>query len=184
MEVDGLFNKLKERKKAGVNTLEMIVIVLIFILMFGFFLDVFFVLNQHYVASKEANVITRQLAVQGGTTHFTPHYTMYSGDTYITVPNFYHRVNSRIEGVGAEVNPRIYVTSYEENGAIGSSSALHDGNEIYMTYQQPFTVQLSYDYKWQIMGQMIPGMGGTRTRNIRRSSVSERDMGVNYGEPR
>ena len=166
--------KMKElQSKRGFNTLEMIAIVIIFLTMFGFFLDTFNILNQHYVASREANIVTRQLAVQGGVTHNKPYNYDRYGQKYVTVSQLQQRVLNNLDGVGTEPNAKLYVTAYGPNRAVVKSASISTGDIIQMEYQQPFTLQLSYEYKWQIMGQMIPGMGGVRTRHIERSSVSE-----------
>lgn len=158
-------------RKAGISSLEMIAVFMMFMLMLGFFFDTFTLLNQHYVASREANIVTRQIAIQGGVGTRQPFSHVRYGQSYETSLSIHRRVRNRMRGVGVD-DYSIYLNPNEEGVHTGWIE-IRPSSTIPIPYQENFEFLLEYEYEWQMMGQMIPGMGGTRTRRIQRSAVSE-----------
>lgn len=158
-------------KKAGISSLEMIAVFMMFMLMLGFFFDTFTLLNQHYVASREANIITRQIATQGGVNTMQPYSHSRFGQEFQTSLAINRRVNERMRGVGVD-DYSLYLNRNVE-GMHSGWMELTPAARLPIPYQENFEFILEYEYEWQLMGQMVPGMGGTRTRRIQRSAVSE-----------
>ena len=169
-----MLNKLRSKlkNKKGMGTIEFIVVMTIFIGIFGFFIDSFYILNQHYVASREVNIVTRQVAMQGGVMTSPPEGYNRFGQDYATGVSIHKRVSKRMAGVGAE-DYRIMISPHDENGASLGWQELNSASNIPLPYQENFELALSYKYKWNIMSQIIPGMDGERTTTLVRSGVSE-----------
>lgn len=162
----------RNASKRGVTSLEMIAIFVIFMSMFGFFLDMFTMLNQHYVVAREVNVVTRQLAVQGGVSPRAPadNFNRFA-KTYGTGQDIHLRLRENLGGVGI-TNYHVYIKP-QTGSATVNGVELKPATTLAIPYQDNFELQLTYDYEWKLMGQLIPGMGGTRTRTVQRSAVSE-----------
>lgn len=160
-----------KKSKSGLSSLEMIAVFMVFMLMLGFFFDTFNVLNQHYVASREANIITRQIAVQGGVGTSEPAHLTRMGQQYQTSLAINHRARERLSGMGVD-SFDLYLKPNEEGMETGWYE-LTPSAVVSIPYQENFEFMLEYEYEWTLMGQMIPGMGGSRTRTIQRSAVSE-----------
>lgn len=163
----------KKTEKKGMNTLEFMFIMLIFMLMLGFFFDMFIILNQHYVAEREASIITRQIAMQGGVEVHEPSNYNRFGQDYATSLNIHQRVNNRLDGVNIE-NYTLYINRHS-NDTEDSWMELTPGTILPIPYQENFEFVLEYEYEWLVMGQFldIPGLGDARTRKVQRSAVSE-----------
>lgn len=167
-------NKLKLselEEKEGINTLEMIAVVLIFVIMLGFFFDTFVILNKQYVASKEMNVATRQIAMQGGIEPVVPDKYNRFGQDYASSPKFIHTIKQNLAGVN--------ITEFEMGvrpdkvGQMGSYREITPGTSAKIEYGDKFTLRLDYQYEWNVMGGIVPGLKGSKTRTIMRSAVSE-----------
>lgn len=168
-----VLNKIKKRynkkDKKGLGAIEFVVIMTIFIMILGFFIDAFIILNQHYVASREVNIVTRQIAMQGGVNTSEPTGYNRFGQDYGTGVVIHKRLNKRLGGVDIDgyrvlINPQYQHGGWQE---------LTTASQIELDYQENFELTLQYKYEWFITGQLIPGVGGERTRTLIRSSVSE-----------
>lgn len=163
--------QIKNNGKSGVNTLEMIAIALIFMVMFGFFFDTFIILNKQYVASKEMNVATRQIAMQGGLEPVIPEDYNRFGQDYASSPAFFSTITNNLAGVD--------IVEFEMGlrpDLIGQRGAFYQvtpSTSARIEYGDKFTLRLDYKYKWHVMGGIVPGLKGDKTRTIERSAVSE-----------
>ena len=166
------YKLIDKRKKSGMNVLEFLVIVLIFMLMFAFFFDSFVILNQHNVATREANIVTRQIAMQGGVGNYEPAGYNRFGQDYETSFKIHQRVKNRLEGVNVE-NYKMYIERHGDDPLTAGHTEITTGSSIPIPYQESFEFVLQYEYKWGVLGQFIPGLDKARTRTINRSGVSE-----------
>lgn len=162
--------KTKKQKK-GMNSLEFVFALIVVILALGFFFDTFTILNQHYVASREANIITRQISIQGGVGIQQPTSFNDFGVDYATSGDINYRINEHLKGVGVDKHT-MYVRPTDPDIETAWTE-LSPAAVLNIPYQENFEFLLEYEYEWVVMGQMVPGMKGPRTRTIERSAVSE-----------
>lgn len=168
---DRIKNKLNNKDKKGITTLEMILIVMMFVFMLGFFLDSFMILNKQLVATKEANMITRQIAVQGGVSPRVPDGYNRFGQNYMNSAQIIKNVDSRLGGVGID-DYKVAIKNKTANNS-NEFTLITEKSNVPIEYKDNFEVRMDYQYEWFILGQMVPGMSGENTRTIVRSGVSE-----------
>lgn len=173
-----MYNKIvqiiKERKvnqKAGVNSLEMVAVFVIFMIMFGFFFDTFIILNKQYVATKEMNVATRQIAMQGGLEPVAPEKYNRFGQEYASSNRFMSTVTRNLNGIGIEefeigIRP-------DTVAQIGNYRIITPSTSAKVEYGDRFSLRLDYEYTWPVMSKIVPGLNGIKIRTIERSAVSE-----------
>lgn len=176
-EVGQLLNKFKlklkgkKHDKSGAVSIEMVAVFLIFMMMLGFFFDTFTILNKQYVASKQANILSRQIAVQGGVYDRQPQDYERFGQDFVVTGELIAGTRQKLGGVGIEdFELGVHVPKRYAEGAY---LQLQPNNGVKLAYGERFEFKLDFKYEWQVMGQMIPGMGGEKTRTIIRSAVSE-----------
>lgn len=164
-------NELKKKKsKKGVSTLEYIGYILIFVLMFGFFLDIFQITLQHVEATRAAQTITRQVSVQGGFSHTPEGNDIYN--TY-TSGELYNATSRRLNARRVEPNSVVIGVREirDEVPGVWHEVGL---DELSIDYHVPFEVLVEYEYEWRVSSYWVPGLSGPRTRTVSQSGVSER----------
>lgn len=172
-------NKRIKNRKKGSSAIEFVVGLLIFVLLMGFFVDMFLITNKQYTVAKQANVITRQLSVQGGVQQAMPPGYSGTNETYVNSRELYYNIRATLDGAGIETEEySVTLTSYDENGSIKEKIPLSPSTSFLVDYQDRFDIRIDYSYEWTITGQLVPGMGNERQSNQVRSSVSEYDYGI------
>lgn len=165
--------KRMENPKKGAHAIEVIIGMLIFILLFGFFFDMFYITNKQFTVDRQIGILSRTIAVQGGVKRSAP--TGYSdNEAYMTSAEMSAHIQRVMRDIDIEPDEyHVMVTRYNEHNQPVDMRALNAATQFEVDYEQRFELYISYNYKWTLMGQLVPGMGGTREAVRRRSNVSE-----------
>lgn len=170
----------KRNPKKGANAIEVIIGMLIFMLLFGFFFDMFNITTKQFSVDRQIGIVSRTIAVQGGVKRSAP--SGYSAnETYLTATQLHGHIGAVMRDIN--VLPGEYsvrLTRYNANNQPVSTRTLTATTEFEVDYEQRFEVEIQYSFKWKLMGQLVPGMGGTRTATRKRSNVSEYRYRVSY----
>ena len=151
--------KLKYIKNTkGASSIEFVISLFIFILLFSFVFDLFFIAYRQYAVSKEANNLIRIVTTQSGVLKNAPNNFPGGDDNYLTVKEMSDRIKDKFSGMG--------ITNY--NVAISAESDIMPGVEkiillpnvsssgIQTDYRDYIKVSINYEYKWGLWSQLLP----------------------------
>lgn len=167
-----LKEKLKEQK--GFGLFEYVIGLLIFVALICFLFDVVTITYKQYVVSQQTNVIARQLGVQGGIMNQAPKGFPGGDKAYVDSRELVKQVNDHLEGVGIESNEwNLNLIRYDKNGRVVETRKLTTATNFKVDYQSAMDIELTYKYKWNVWGQIIPGTSDEKEAIQKRYVTSE-----------
>lgn len=153
-------NKLKNQK--GISTLEFAICLMIFILVFSFFFDLFLIGYRQYTVSREVTNISRIVADQSGSLSVTPKDFPGGPDSYFTTTKLYKKLNSTFQGLGIGKNDwnmrmRIKTKNPKTGKSLYKTAAITPGAPgIACDYRDYIEIIVDYNYKWSLWNQFLP----------------------------
>ena len=166
--------KRKSKSKKGSSVLEFAFGLLTFVLLAAFVVDIIVVTNKQYTVSQTANQIVRQMSVQGGVKPSAPIGYPGGNQAYMDSREMLAYVQSELNGANIKNDEwTMRIEGFDPNGYPVARNNLSNGTNFEVDYRNLFEFEISYDYKWTIIGQIIPPMGSTRSTLQKRSAVSE-----------
>ncbi|AFV22062.1 MULTISPECIES: hypothetical protein [Bacillus] len=167
-----LKEKLKEQK--GFGLFEYVIGLLIFVALICFLFDVVTITYKQYVVSQQTNVIARQLGVQGGITNQVPKGFPGGDKAYVDSRELVQQVNDHLEGAGIKSNEwDLNLIRYDKNGRVVETKKLTTATNFKVDYQSAMDIELTYKYKWNVWGQIIPGTSDEKEAIQKRYVTSE-----------
>lgn len=148
-------NKRFFNNKIGAAAIEQTIILLIFVMFICVVFDVILVSYRQYAVSEASNKIVRLLAVQGGSLNSHPDgYQDEEGSSYKTPTDITELVEDYLAGLNANLTGIIV-----ENVTTGVRSDLVNGDNIKISYRDRFKVNIKYTYEWELVKNVVPGLG-------------------------
>lgn len=150
------------RDKRGMSSLEMVIAILIFIVLFAAFVDIAVIGIKFNTTTQAVQYVTRVAAVQGGIMNSTP--TGYPGGSanYVTRSEMISHLNEVMGESGLE----------PEDWSITLNGVSLKGGQHQADYMQSLQVRIRVNYEWQMLSGMLPGNFKFFMEN-QRSTVSE-----------
>lgn len=169
-----VINKRLSNKK-GSAMIEYTIGLLLLVTLVCFLFDVIVIAQKQYIVSQQANLLARELAVQGGVSTRIP--TGFPGNdtNYISSSEMYTAVKNNLEKAGFSTTKgewSVNVVTYNKSGGVASNSTLSSVSSITADYGVPIDVTINFKYKWTLWGQIVPGLSQI-SANTSRHSVSE-----------
>lgn len=166
--------KNKSKSKKGASVLEFAMGLLIFVLLFAFAVDIIMITTKQHTVSQTANQIARQIAIQGGVKQSAP--TGYPGGdkAYMDSKEMVVYLQEEFKDAGiAPTEWKLELEGFSPSGHPVGVRSLTNGTNFEVDYQNLFEFEIEYQYKWNIIGQIIPPMGKMSTSVQKRSAISE-----------
>lgn len=154
-----LLCKLKNKK--GLSTLEIVIGVFIFIIVLCFLMDLL-ILNWKFSVIAQTNTqVARIASIQGGVLNSPPQAWPGGNSNYITISELNDILNDKFQSAG--------IASNEWEIRIGSGGISKSGTKspVSYDYKEVFSVEITVDYRWDFMSNIIPG-------NLRQTITSKR----------
>ena len=167
-----LREKLKEQK--GFGLFEYVIGLLILIALICFLVDVITITYKQYVVSQQTNTIARQLGVQGGIMNQSPKGFPGGERAYVDARELVKQVDDHLKGAGIESNEwNLNLIRYDKNGRVVETRKLTTATNFKVDYQSSMDIELTYKYKWNIWGQIVPGTSDEKEAIQKRYVTSE-----------
>lgn len=163
-EVFFLLNLRKNKK--GMTSIEIVIGMLIFIIVFSFLVDTVLIMWKFAVVAQTNTEVARITGLQGGARTSAP--TGYPGgnNSYLTIHQLNSLVNDKMKSAGFKDNEwSMTIGSGGRIGANGVSSVEHD-------YKQTFSTKLNAKYRWSFMSNWLP-LNLEQTLTSKRMTISE-----------
>lgn len=139
------------KNKKGVSSLEIVIGLLIFLIVFCFLLDLLILIQKFNVVAQTNTQIARIAGIQGGVLHsFPPSYPGGSSN-YINISEINNIVKEKFSLAGIKDNEWIVNIG---NGKIGKNGI--SATQKY-DYKESFSTEIIVDYKWVFMSNILPG---------------------------
>lgn len=151
----------KLKNKKGASTIEIVIGLMIFILLFGFMLDLIVLTWKFNVVAQTNTQIARIAGLQGGIQSSAPNGWAGGNSSYISSSQMQRTVLDKMNSAG--IKPGDWTVRIG-NGTITSGSA---GQSKRYDYLETFTTKVEVRYTWDFMSMMLPG-------NFSQSLSSER----------
>jgi len=168
--------------KKGSAMIEYTIGLLLLVSLVCFLFDVIIIAQKQYIVSQQANLLARELGVQGGVYSTVPQGFPGSDTNYVRSSEMYNSIQKNLENAGfstAKQEWSVKITTYTKTGAVASSSNLGQSSQIKADYGIPIDVTITFKYKWTLWGQIFPGLSQI-TSNTSRHSVSEFKYNYDY----
>lgn len=168
--------------KKGSAMIEYTIGLLLLVTLVCFLFDVIIIAQKQYVVSQQANLLARELAVQGGVYPSVPQGFPGNDTNYIRTSEMYSAVKNNLEKAGFSTTKgewSVNVITYTKTGAIASNGTLGSTSSIKADYGIPIDVTINFKYKWTLWGQIVPGLSQI-SANTSRHSVSEFKYNYDY----
>lgn len=155
-------NKMKDKikNKNGISTIEWVICILIFIMLFSFLFDLYFISYKQFRVSSEASNLMRVIANQSGVEKNTPHNYPGGDENYLSVDEAYDRLDNTFKGLGISENDWTAEVSMRDktaNQIKDKTITLKKGQlGIKGDYRDYVTLKITFKYKWGIWSQMVP----------------------------
>lgn len=171
-----LKNKIKRlNNKKGSAMIEYTIGLLLLVTLVCFLFDVIIIAQKQYIVSQQANLLTRELAVQGGVLTTVPQGFHGNDINYIRSSEMYTAVKNNLEKAGISTTKgewSVNIITYTKSGAIASNNNLSSSSNIKADYGIPIDVTINFKYNWTLFSQIMPGLSQI-SANTSRHSVSE-----------
>lgn len=146
------------KNKKGFITIEYVMSLLIFVLLFSFVFDLTLLTVQRNRATNILQSMVRVVQVQSGLETSTPANFPSIGNSYLTTSTFIANSKTLFSDVG--INPD--TVKIELSGTLSNgnpvSTELSPTTTIQLKYKTPFTVRLTYDHSFSIWSHFVPGL--------------------------
>lgn len=164
------FNHIKNTK--GASSIEFVISLFVFIMLFSFMFDLFLLAYKQYSVSKEANSIIRILSIQSGTLPSTPLNFPGGNNNYLTTIEMNNRIKDKFNGIGI-TDYTVKVKAEDKSLPSGERvMTLPSLVGIKTDYRDYIKLEITYNYKWGLWSQFIPGdLEGKM--NVSRTGFSE-----------
>lgn len=148
------------KDKKGVSSLEIVIGLLIFLIVFCFLLDLLILIWKFSVIAQTNTQVARIAGIQGGASTSPPAGYPGGSSNYITITELNKIVRDKFDSAG--------IKSTEWEARVGNGRIGRSGNTTaYHDYKDDFTVEITVDYRWDFMSNILPG-------NLRQTIVSKR----------
>lgn len=166
MEGDKLnFLRNFKKDKKGMTSIEVVIGVLIFVIIFSFLLDIMIVSWKFSVVAQTNTEVARITGLQGGALTSAPDGYPGGNSGYITINKLNDLVSEKMKTAGFKDSDWSMSIGSGGIGSNGVRSARYD-------YQETFTTKLEAKYRWEFMSNWIPG-NLEQTIRSKRISISE-----------
>lgn len=151
----------KLKNKKGISTIEIVIGVLIFIVVLCFMMDLLILMWKFSVIAQTNTEVARIAGIQGGFLNTPPHAYPGGNKNYITISELDAMLTDKFESAG--------IASNEWEIRIGSGGITKNGAKrpVRFDYKETFSVEISVDYRWDFMSNILPG-------NLRQTITSKR----------
>lgn len=173
--------KEKIRKKLvnqkGISTLEFVISFLVFIMLFSFIFDLTLITYKQYAISEQATQMAHQIAKQSGIELSTPYNFPGGGENYYTTTELYDVMERKMSNLSIPSSDWSVVISSKDKSApsyaqIKSFTLARNHTGIRSNYGDYVSVKVTYNYKWGLWSQFVPGeVAGTMV--VERHAFSE-----------
>lgn len=164
-----IIKKLKEKR--GSNVIEFTISLLIFVILFAFFVDIFSIAWKFIVTSQVANETVKTICVQSGVLTQTP--KGFPGDSqYVTSPKLYSNIQKLLKDKANIDKFTLKLNGYDKNGGGTTSTILSPTTNFKVDYKGRVEVQLSVNYQWGL-SKTLPGLSSEKMITAKRSGLTE-----------
>lgn len=165
LEVFFSLNFIKKRldlvkNKRGMSTIEIVIGVIIFLMLFCLLFDLFTIMWKFSVIAHTNTQVARIAGVQGGVLKSAPEGYPGGDSNYITVNELNDIVRDKFASAWIKDGEWGMKVGNGSLGREGIKPAKHD-------YLQDFTVEVEVDYEWVMVSNFIPG-------NLKQTITSKR----------
>ena len=146
------------KEKRGFFTIEYVMSLLIFIILFSFVYDLTLIVVQRNRATNVLQSMVRVVQVQSGLEPTVPTYFPTVGNSYLRSETFLNNSKRLLSDLG--INPDSVVVSLSGTSIDGSSldAEVKADSNLQLKYKTPFTVKLTYRYQFTIWSNFVPGL--------------------------
>lgn len=159
-----LIKKIKETK--GMTGIDYIISFLVFILIFSFCFDMFFIGYKQYQVSKVASTIVRDITTQSGIKNTVPNNYPGGDGNYVRTDEAYRFIEKQMSNLGI-TNWSVQISMKDRNTSASSEKTfiLTNNSSGYNTdYRGEISITINYTYKWGLWSQLVPGtLNGSRS---------------------
>ena len=165
-------NLVEGRNEKGMSTIEIIIGVIIFLMLFCLLFDLFTIMWKFSVIAHTNTQVARIVGLQGGALTSAPDGYPGGDANYITINELNDIVSNKFKAAWIKDEEWEMKIGNGSIGKKGIKPAKHD-------YMEDFTVETKVDYEWTMISNFIPG-------NLKQTATSRRPaMGewkYNYDE--
>lgn len=151
------------KSKRGMSTIEFVIGLFIFIILFSFLFDLFLVSYRNYAVSNEATKLIRVLSNQSGIKRFSEPNFPGGDEAYLTVNEMYDRINRKLTSLGISDDEWKAIIRVKNKKASTSTKEIKrtyvlkkDTAGIVSDYRDYIELEIQYNYKWSIWSQFLP----------------------------
>ena len=139
----------------GMSTVEFVISFFVFILLFSFIFDLFFIAYRQYAISNEANKLIRVISMQNGALPTVPDNYPGGADNYLTTNEIYQRLDDKFKILGA-TDYSVKIKAEDESLPSGERViVLPNATGIKTDYRNYIKIEIDYEYKWGLWSQLI-----------------------------
>lgn len=150
------------KNKKGVSTIEIVIGVLIFIVVLCFMMDLLILMWKFSVIAQTNTEVARIAGIQGGFLNTPPDAYPGGNKNYVTISELESMLNDKFKSAGIASNE--WEIRIGGNGGITKNGAKRP---VRFDYKETFSVEISVDYRWDFMSNILPG-------NLRQTITSKR----------
>lgn len=167
--------KLSEKK--GMGTLEFVICLMLFLIIFTFLADMFLILYKQYVTTSACSEIVRQIGIQGGISPQCPENYPGLEKNYLT----YNELNNWIKDLNDSFfveDDSIYceIAYYEDPTNPNSKKIINPKNSvdtIYLPYGSYISVTVYYPQTWSFWASLTGGLLHGSTFSVTKEFVTD-----------
>lgn len=163
--------------KKGMSTIEFAISLLVFIMLFSFVFDLFLITYKQYAIAEQTTQMARQIAKQSGVEASTPYNFPGGDENYYTTTELYQTMDKKMSKLNISKSDwSIVIKTLDKSQPSGFQkkqfTLIPNHSGIRTNYRDYITVEVTYNYKWGLWSQFIPGEVRGKTV-VERSAFSE-----------